>query len=54
MHMLHNILLVLDNHLLIQRFFDQMKGDPSNIYCTKNCFAVKFFCTYEYYAILHH
>ena len=22
-----------------------MKGDPSNIYCTKNCFAVKLFCT---------
>ena len=42
MHMLHHILLKLGNHLLIQRFFERMKGDPSNICCTKNCFAIKF------------
>ena len=38
--MLYHILLILSNHLLIQRFFERMKGDQSNIYCTKNCFAV--------------
>ena len=33
--MLHQTLFILGNQLSIKRFLEPMKGDPSNIYCTK-------------------